>query len=179
MPKCRIPQLFGEMALSGCGRRWLRLVELGNYANPFWIRPCTRFLIAIGSFVGFIVAYNTYGRWIARQVFGLDPHAGVPSKQLEDGVDYVPSKRSIVFGHHFTSIAGTGPIVGPAIAVFWGWLPALLWVVLGSIFHWRRSRFWRVGGEHAQSGPNRRRGRRASDFAANQTAFPAGPVFSP
>lgn len=92
------------------------------------------FLIAIGSFVGFIVAYNTYGRWIARRVFGLDPNADVPSKQLEDGVDYVPSKRSIVFGHHFTSIAGTGPIVGPAIAVFWGWLPALLWVVLGSIF---------------------------------------------
>ncbi len=92
------------------------------------------FLIAIGSFVGFIVAYNTYGRWIARKVFALDPNSAVPSKELEDGVDYVPSKRSIVFGHHFTSIAGTGPIVGPAIAVFWGWLPALLWVVLGSIF---------------------------------------------
>ena len=92
------------------------------------------FLIAIGSFIGFIIAYNTYGRWIARKVFGLDPNADVPSKQLEDGIDYVPSKRSIVFGHHFTSIAGTGPIVGPAIAVFWGWLPALLWVVFGSIF---------------------------------------------
>lgn len=94
----------------------------------------TTFFIAIGSFIGFIVAYNTYGRWIARQAFGLDPNANVPSKELEDGIDYVPSKRSIVFGHHFTSIAGTGPIVGPAIAVFWGWLPALLWVVLGSIF---------------------------------------------
>ena len=92
------------------------------------------FLIAIGSFLGFIVAYNTYGRWIARQVFGLDDSASVPSKEFEDGVDFVPSKKSIVFGHHFTSIAGTGPIVGPAIAVFWGWLPALLWVLLGSIF---------------------------------------------
>lgn len=92
------------------------------------------FLIAIGSFFGFIVAYNTYGRWIGRKVFALDASAPVPSKELEDGVDYVPSKCSIVFGHHFTSIAGTGPIVGPAIAVFWGWLPALLWVVLGSIF---------------------------------------------
>lgn len=92
------------------------------------------FFVAIGSFLGFLIAYHTYGRWIARQVFGLDPNAAVPSKELEDGVDYVPSKRSIVFGHHFTSIAGTGPIVGPAIAVFWGWLPALLWVVFGSIF---------------------------------------------
>lgn len=92
------------------------------------------FLIAAGSFVGFLVAYHTYGRWLSRKIFALDPQAIVPSCELEDGRDYVPSQRSIVFGHHFTSIAGTGPIVGPAIAVFWGWLPALLWVLLGSIF---------------------------------------------
>ena len=91
-------------------------------------------LIAIGSFFGFIVAYHTYGRWIATRVFNLDANAKVPSCAFEDGVDFVPSKKSLVFGHHFTSIAGTGPIVGPAIAVFWGWLPALLWVVFGSIF---------------------------------------------
>ncbi len=90
--------------------------------------------VAILSFAGFIIAYNTYGRYLARKIFDLDPDAIVPSKELEDGVDFVPTKRQIVFGHHFTSIAGTGPIVGPAIAVFWGWLPALLWVVLGSIF---------------------------------------------
>jgi carbon starvation protein len=92
------------------------------------------FLIAVASFVGFIVAYRTYGRWLATSIFNLDPSAAVPSEQLRDDVDFVPSKRSLVFGHHFTSIAGTGPIVGPAIAVFWGWLPALLWVVFGSIF---------------------------------------------
>ncbi len=92
------------------------------------------FLIAIASFVGFIVAYNTYGRWLAKKVFQLDRDALVPSKELQDNVDYCPSRKSLVFGHHFTSIAGTGPIVGPAIAVFWGWLPALLWVVFGSIF---------------------------------------------
>ena len=90
--------------------------------------------VAVASFFAFIVAYNTYGRYLARKVFQLDPEALAPSKELEDGKDYVPTKRSVVFGHHFTSIAGTGPIVGPAIAVFWGWLPALLWVVLGSIF---------------------------------------------
>ncbi len=92
------------------------------------------FLIAVGAFAGFIVAYHTYGRWLARKIFALDPEAEVPSKQLCDDVDFVPSSKSIVFGHHFTSIAGTGPIVGPAIAVFWGWLPALLWVIFGSIF---------------------------------------------
>lgn len=91
-------------------------------------------LIATAAFVGFIVAYHTYGRWLARRIFGLDPQAEVPCQQLRDNVDYVPAKREVIFGHHFTSIAGTGPIVGPAIAVFWGWLPALIWVVVGSIF---------------------------------------------
>lgn len=91
-------------------------------------------LIAAGSFLGFIVAYHTYGRWLGSKVFGLDEAAIVPSHQLRDDVDYVPTSKQIIFGHHFTSIAGTGPIVGPAIAVFWGWLPALLWVVFGSIF---------------------------------------------
>ena len=91
-------------------------------------------IIAVLSFVGFIVAYHTYGKWLARKIFGLDAQATVPSQELKDDVDYVPTKKEVIFGHHFTSIAGTGPIVGPAIAVFWGWLPALLWVVLGSVF---------------------------------------------
>lgn len=83
---------------------------------------------------GFLVAYHTYGRFLARKIFKLNPKAIVPSERLKDGVDYVPSKKGIIFGHHFTSIAGTGPIVGPAIGIIWGWLPALLWVMLGSIF---------------------------------------------
>ena len=57
----------------------------------------------------------------------------MPSKELSDGIDYVPAHKGMVFGHHYTSIAGTGPIVGPAIAVMWGWLPALIWVLLGSV----------------------------------------------
>lgn len=91
-------------------------------------------IIAVLSFIGFIIAYHTYGKWLARKIFGLDTDAKVPSEELRDDVDYVPTKKEVIFGHHFTSIAGTGPIVGPAIAVFWGWLPALLWVLLGSIF---------------------------------------------
>ena len=83
---------------------------------------------------GFLVAYHTYGRFLARKIFKLDPKAYVPSHRLNDGVDYVPSKKGIIFGHHFASIAGTGPIVGPAIGIIWGWLPAILWVMLGSIF---------------------------------------------
>ena len=94
----------------------------------------TTLLIAVGAFVGYIIAYHTYGKWLAHRIFGLDPKAKVPSEELRDNVDYVPTKKEVIFGHHFTSIAGTGPIVGPAIAVFWGWLPALLWVLFGSIF---------------------------------------------
>jgi len=91
-------------------------------------------LVALSSFFGFIVAYHTYGRWLSRKIFNVNHDALVPSEALRDDVDFVPTNRQVLFGHHFTSIAGTGPIVGPAIAVFWGWLPALLWVVLGSIF---------------------------------------------
>ena len=91
-------------------------------------------LVAVVSFVGFIVAYHTYGRWLARKIFQIDDDALVPAKELQDDADFVPTPRHVLAGHHFTSIAGTGPIVGPAIAVFWGWLPALLWVVFGSIF---------------------------------------------
>lgn len=91
-------------------------------------------LIALGAFVLYLIAYNTYGRWLARKIFKLDPNAKVPSIELNDDQDYVPTSKGIVFGHHFTSIAGTGPIVGPALAVMWGWVPALLWVLFGSIF---------------------------------------------
>ncbi|MEE2813590.1 MAG: carbon starvation protein A [Verrucomicrobiota bacterium] len=91
-------------------------------------------LIALLSGIGFLAAYHTYGRWLGSKIFKLSADAVCPSERLEDGVDYVPTSKSVVFGHHFTSIAGTGPIVGPAIAIMWGWVPALLWVVLGSIF---------------------------------------------
>jgi len=90
-------------------------------------------LVAAGAAVFYLVAYHTYGRWLARKVFGLDPQATTPSVAQQDGTDFVPSRKEVVFGHHFTSIAGTGPIVGPAIAIIWGWLPALLWVLLGSV----------------------------------------------
>ncbi|MHC5027165.1 MAG: carbon starvation CstA family protein [Planctomycetota bacterium] len=90
-------------------------------------------LIAIGALVAYLVAYHTYGRWLARRIFRLDAEADVPSVTLRDDQDYMPTPKAVVFGHHFTSIAGTGPIVGPAIAVMWGWLPALLWVLFGSI----------------------------------------------
>lgn len=91
-------------------------------------------IVAFLSFVGFIVAYNTYGLWLGGKVFSLDDSRITPSHALQDDIDFAPTRTSVLFGHHFTAIAGTGPIVGPAIAVCWGWLPALLWVVFGAIF---------------------------------------------
>ncbi len=94
----------------------------------------TTLLIAVGAFIFYIVAYNTYGKWLGHKIFKLNDEAEAPSVALEDGNDYVPTSKGVVFGHHFTSIAGTGPIVGPALAVMWGWVPALIWVLVGSVF---------------------------------------------
>lgn len=90
-------------------------------------------LVALGSAALYLVAYHTYGKWVGERIFGVDPERVAPSREINDGVDFVPSRKELVFGHHFTSIAGTGPIVGPAIAVVWGWVPALVWVLVGSI----------------------------------------------
>jgi carbon starvation protein len=89
--------------------------------------------IMVLAFAGYIILYQLYGKYIGRKVFALSGEARTPSVELEDGVDYVPTKKEVIFGHHFTSIAGTGPLVGPAIAIIWGWVPAILWVFVGSI----------------------------------------------
>nr|WP_281065091.1 carbon starvation protein A [Brachybacterium sacelli] len=85
--------------------------------------------------VGMMMAgYLLYSRFLARRVYTLDATFRTPSHELEDGVDYVPTNKFILWGHHFTSVAGAAPIVGPAVAVIWGWLPAFLWVTLGTVF---------------------------------------------
>jgi carbon starvation protein len=91
-------------------------------------------IISIATFI-FILAYRFYGDTVVR-IWQIDETRQTPAFTKYDGVDYIPSKNWLVlFGHHFASIAGAGPIIGPVIAVcFWGWLPALIWVILGSIF---------------------------------------------
>jgi carbon starvation protein len=85
--------------------------------------------------IGFFLGYRYYSAYLAGpRVYALDPAYVTPAHQFRDGVDFLPTNKHVLFGHHFTSVAGAAPIVGPAIAVFWGWLPALLWVVLGTIF---------------------------------------------
>ena len=89
-------------------------------------------LLLVFSFFGYLLMYRLYGHFIGKKIFAISSKNTAPSVAFNDGIDFVPTRKEIIFGHHFTSIAGTGPIVGPAIAVIWGWLPALLWVFLGS-----------------------------------------------
>ena len=91
-------------------------------------------ILTILAFLGYIVAYHLYGKFLAKKIFAINNQTRMPSHEYNDGVDFVPTKRHIVFGHHFTTIAGLGPIVGPAIGIIWGWVPAFLWVVFGAIF---------------------------------------------
>ena len=78
--------------------------------------------------------YLFYSKFIAERIYRLDPDFRTPAHEFRDGVDYVPTNKFVLWGHHFTSVAGAAPIVGPAIAVIWGWGPAFAWVILGTIF---------------------------------------------
>ncbi|WP_174613065.1 carbon starvation CstA family protein [Virgibacillus ihumii] len=91
-------------------------------------------LVAIIGLVVFALGYRYYSKFVAEKIFRLDPDYVTPAHKYKDGVDFVPTNKFVLWGHHFSSVAGAAPIVGPAIAVYWGWLPALLWVLLGTVF---------------------------------------------
>ena len=90
-------------------------------------------LAAIAAIVVYIVAYRFYSKFLANRVFRLDDKRPTPAHTLNDGVDYVPTRPPVLFGHHFASVTGLAPMLGPAVAVIWGWLPALVWVVMGAV----------------------------------------------
>jgi len=92
-------------------------------------------VVLLGAMVWLALGYRLYGRFLSA-VVGIDPARTTPAHTLRDGVDFVPAKNWLVlFGHHFSSICGAGPIVGPALAVaYWGWAPSLLWLLVGSVF---------------------------------------------
>lgn len=90
-------------------------------------------IVVVLALLAYAAGYRWYAGWLARRVFRLDPAARTPAHALADGIDFVPTRPVVLFGHHYASIAGLAPMLGPAVAVFWGWLPALLWIVLGAI----------------------------------------------
>ena len=91
-------------------------------------------MIVLMGVAGMAFGWFVYSRFIATKIYQLDPDFVTPAHELNDGVDYHPTNKYVLWGHHFTSVAGAAPIVGPAIAVYWGWVPAVLWVILGTIF---------------------------------------------
>ena len=90
-------------------------------------------IVLIISIVVLLAGYICYGGWLSKQ-WGIDPSRKTPAHELEDGIDYVPAKAPVLMGHHFSSIAGAGPINGPIQAAAFGWVPVLLWVLIGGIF---------------------------------------------
>ncbi len=90
-------------------------------------------IVTLGM-AGMAFGWFIYSKFIASKIFKLDPNFVTPAHQVNDGIDFIPTNKYVLWGHHFTSVAGAAPIVGPAIAVYWGWIPAVLWVVLGTIF---------------------------------------------
>ena len=93
----------------------------------------TALLIIIAAIALLVCGYIFYGSWLAKQ-WGIDESKATPAITMEDGVDYVAAKPAVLMGHHFSSIAGAGPINGPIQAAVFGWVPVFLWCVIGGIF---------------------------------------------
>ena len=93
----------------------------------------TALLIVLAAIVLLFTGYVFYGSWLAKQ-WGIDPTKKTPAIEKEDGVDYVAAKPAVLMGHHFSSIAGAGPVTGPILASVFGWVPVLLWLLIGGLF---------------------------------------------
>ena len=91
-------------------------------------------IIVLLGLAGGLFGWFVYSKFIAEKIYRLDADFVTPAHEINDGVDFVPTNKYVLWGHHFTSVAGAAPIVGPAIAVYWGWVPAVLWVMFGTIF---------------------------------------------
>ncbi len=91
-------------------------------------------LFVIVAIVLYVLSYRFYAKFLADKIWQLDPNRETPAYKYQDDFEFVPTEKPVVMGHHFTSIAGAAPIVGPIVAAIWGWFPALLWIILGTIF---------------------------------------------
>src|SRR5690349_19438030 len=119
---------LGWLLLAAFGAFCLGIVALerGESISAFWLVSATVSL--------FFIAYRFYGRFIADKALALDASRATPAVLHDDGLDYVPTDRRVVFGHHFAAIAGAGPLVGPVLAAQMGYLPGTLWILVGVIF---------------------------------------------
>jgi len=122
-----LPRL-GWFALALLGAVALGVVALtrGEPVNAVWL--------VIAAICTYLIAYRLYGLFIAEKVMSLDPNRQTPAVRYNDGLDYVPTNKYVLFGHHFAAIAGAGPLVGPVLAAQMGYLPGTLWILAGVVF---------------------------------------------
>ncbi len=97
----------------------------GEQINALWI--------VVAAVCVYLIAYRFYGLYIAKTVLGVDPTRMTPAVRHNDGLDYVPTDKKVLFGHHFAAIAGAGPLVGPVLAAQMGYLPGMIWILAGVV----------------------------------------------
>src|SRR6476620_989436 len=118
--------LFGLLGLLGAFAFALVGINRGEPVNALWI--------VIAAIAVYLIAYRYYSLFIARRALGVDPSRTTPAQRHNDGLDYVPTNKYVLFGHHFAAIAGAGPLVGPVLAAQMGYLPGTLWILAGAVF---------------------------------------------
>jgi carbon starvation protein CstA len=117
---------WAAVALLGAVALGVVALSRGETINALWL--------VVASVCVYLTAYRFYGRFVARQVLRIDPARPTPAVRRNDGLDFVPTHRSVLFGHHFAAIAGAGPLVGPVLAAQMGYLPGTLWILAGVVF---------------------------------------------
>jgi carbon starvation protein len=113
------------VALFGAGAFSVIAISRGETINALWLITAAACIYALG--------YRFYAAWIAAKVLMIDETRATPAERLNNGRDYIPTNRWIVFGHHFAAIAGPGPLVGPTLAAQFGYLPGTLWILIGGV----------------------------------------------
>src|SRR5271168_4177712 len=116
------------LGVAGLGALALGTIALhrGEEINAMWL--------VVAAFCAYSLGYRFYSKFISAKVLEVDPQRATPAERLEDGRDFVPTNKWVLFGHHFAAIAGPGPLVGPVLAAQFGYLPGTLWLIAGAIF---------------------------------------------
>ncbi|MET0336294.1 MAG: carbon starvation CstA family protein, partial [Caulobacter sp.] len=125
MGKLKTHLLFGVIALVGAASLAVVALHRGESISAVWM--------VIAALCTYTVAYRYYSRFLASKVLGLDGGRPTPAVRRNDGLDYVPTPRNVLFGHHFAAIAGAGPLVGPVLAAQMGYLPGMIWILVGAV----------------------------------------------
>jgi carbon starvation protein len=125
MGKLKTALIFGAIAILGAVSLAVIALHQGESISAVWI--------VVAALCVYAIAYRFYARYLAGKVLGLNARRPTPAVRHNDGLDYVPTPRNVLFGHHFAAIAGAGPLVGPVLAAQMGYLPGVLWILVGAV----------------------------------------------